>query len=923
MPDEYTATLHLPQTSFAMRANLPNNEPITYAQWDEINLYTKIREARQGSPRFILHDGPPYANGDVHMGTALNKVLKDFIIRYYTMQGYDAPYIPGWDCHGLPIEHKVSSNLPHDGQYVTPTEVRARCREYAMRFVGSQRDQFRRLGVSGDWFKPYLTMQTSYEEKVIAALQEMMRRGYIYRGLKPVHWCTQCKTALAEAEVEYKDLTSPSIFVRFTLADEKPGVLGEVGGSGALNVIIWTTTPWTLPANLAVAVHPDYNYVVIPANGERLVVAEELWNTVANSTGLPTVAEPLARFKGRELEGIKLAHPFLERNVPIVLADYVTLDTGTGLVHTAPGHGADDYMTGQRYGLPAFAPVDVEGRLTEEAGVFVGEQVLAADPLIINLLKEKGKLLFADKAQHSYPTCWRCKSPVIFRATSQWFVSITHNNLREQALAAADRVQWIPASARERIKGMLLTRPDWCISRQRVWGIPIPAFHCEKCDESYMTVESIEIFRKLVESEGSDSWTLHPNEDLLPKDARCKCGSTQFRKGTDILDVWFESGCSHLGVLKTRPELSWPADLYLEGSDQHRGWFQVSMLIGLTAAESEPYRAVLTHGFILDAQGKAMHKSTGNAISPQDVVKKYGADVIRLWSASVNYHVDIPFGFETMDRVSEAYRRIRNTFRFMLGSIEGINMPKPPAQISDYHTLDRWILGRYAELLKKVEEAYKTYEFHVIYQAVHNFCAIDLSALYLDTAKDRLYTYAEKDPERISAITTLGILTSGMARMLAPLLVYTSEEVWKLLPASLQTAESVHLAEFPKAEADWTNPALATDFERLLAIREDASKALEVARAAKLIGHPLDASIKITALVADITLLRKYESILRTLFIVSELQLAEGSELSTQVEVNNGQKCPRCWIRYSSLGEDSAHPGVCARCAAALTADGC
>jgi isoleucyl-tRNA synthetase len=923
MPDEFSQTLHLPSTTFAMRANLGTNEPLTYAHWDETDLYGKIRTSRQSHPLYILHDGPPYANGDVHLGTALNKILKDFVVRLRTMEGFNAPYVPGWDCHGLPIEHKVASELPDGGHSTDPAEVRKLCREYAFRYVDVQREQFRRLGVIGDWFNPYLTLHHSYEEQVIAALGTILERGYLYRGKKPVHWCTKCLTALAEAEVEYKDLTSPSIYVRFAVVPQKAGALGKFLGEKPLNLIIWTTTPWTLPANLAVAVHPDYEYSVMPLGDETIVVAEELWRTVADDTGLDANLEPLGKLKGRELEGILAQHPFIDRQVPVVLADYVTLEAGTGLVHTAPGHGAEDYMTGQRYGLPTLAPVDIQGRFTEEATIFAGEQVFEADQKIVAMLNEKGKLLWGGKNLHSYPHCWRCKSPVIFRATDQWFVDIEHNNLREEALQATDRIEWVPEGSRERMRGMLLTRPDWCISRQRAWGVPIPALHCAKCDEAYMTPESVAIFRQLVTTEGSDSWFLHPISDLLPAGAKCaKCGSAEFRKGTDILDVWFESGCSHLGVLTTREGLRWPADMYLEGSDQHRGWFQLSLLVSLMVKGSEMSHSIVTHGFTLDAEGHAMHKSAGNAVDPQDLVRQYGADVLRLWIASIDYHQDIPFDFETMDRVAEAYRRIRNTFRFMLGSIEGATMPAEPTNPQDFHLLDRWILGRFAELTRKVQKAYDEYEFHVIYHAIHNFCTVDLSAIYLDTAKDRLYTYAESDPDRRSAVRTLGMLTSGMARLLAPILVHTAEEVWQRLPQSLRSEESIHLAEFPQPGTEWDDERLQADFDELLEWREWIYQAIELVRAGKTIGHSLDASITMTAPEKELAVLRKYENILRTFLIVSEVKLAEGANKEVVVLPHAGEKCPRCWIHYSKLGTDPAHPKVCERCANALTLEG-
>jgi isoleucyl-tRNA synthetase len=923
MPDEFSQTLHLPSTTFAMRANLGTNEPLTYAHWDEIDLYGKIRTSRQSRPLYILHDGPPYANGDVHLGTALNKILKDFIVRQRTMEGFNAPYVPGWDCHGLPIEHKVASDLPDGGHSSDPAEVRKLCREYAFRYVDVQREQFRRLGVIGDWFKPYLTLDHPYEEQVIAALGTILEKGYLYRGKKPVHWCTKCLTALAEAEVEYKDLTSPSIYVRFTVVSQKAGALSKFLGEKPLSLIIWTTTPWTLPANLAVAVHPDYEYVVIPLADETIVVAEELWRRVASDTGLDANIEPLSRIKGRDLEGILAQHPFIERQVPVVLADYVTLEAGTGLVHTAPGHGAEDYMTGQRYGLPTLAPVDIQGRFTPEATIFVGEQVFAADQKIVAMLNEKGKLLWGGKNLHSYPHCWRCKSPVIFRATDQWFVDIEHNNLREEALMATDRIEWVPEGSRERMRGMLLTRPDWCISRQRAWGVPIPALHCIQCDEAYMTPESVAIFRKLVATEGSDSWLLHPIADLKPPGAKCaKCGSSEFRKGTDILDVWFESGCSHLGVLTTRDGLRWPADMYLEGSDQHRGWFQLSLLVSLMVKGAEMTRSIVTHGFTLDAEGHAMHKSAGNAVDPQDLVKQYGSDVLRLWIASIDYHQDIPFDFETMDRVAEAYRRIRNTFRFLLGSIEGATMPAEPSNPQDFHLLDRWILGRFAELTRKVLKAYDEYEFHVIYHAIHNFCTVDLSAIYLDTAKDRLYTYAESDPDRRSALRTLGMLTSGMARLLAPILVHTAEEVWQRLPQSLRSEESIHLTEFPQPGTEWDDEKLQADFDELLEWREWIYQAIELVRAAKTIGHSLDASITVTAPEKELAILRKYENILRTFLIVSEVKLAEGTNKEVVVLPHAGEKCPRCWIHYPELGTDPGHPKVCERCAKALKLEG-
>jgi isoleucyl-tRNA synthetase len=933
---DYKDTLNLPRTDFPMRANLPKREPELLAEWQRTGLYERIQEARRGRPKFVLHDGPPYANGHVHLGTALNKVLKDIIVRYKTMAGMHAPYVPGWDCHGLPIEHQVERELAKKKQTpegVGKVEVRRLCREYAERFVDIQRGEFRRLGVLGAWDAPYLTMAAAYEGTEVRELAKLIRGGYVYRGKKPVHWCASCTTALAEAEVEYEDLTSPSIYVTFPLEAPYPEPLRAVATGGRpVCVVIWTTTPWTLPANLAVALHPDLEYVAVETDRGVLVVARGRLDDVAAAIGL-SAPRVVARMAGRTLEGGRARHPWIDRVVPLVLADYVTLDAGTGCVHTAPGHGQEDYETGRRYGLDVLAPVDARGRFTEEAGEFAGQFVFRADPAVVERVRAAGQLLKAEDLRHSYPHCWRCKKPVLFRATEQWFVSLEHGELRRQALGAIEQVRWIPTWGRDRITGMIQHRPDWCISRQRAWGVPVVAFYCAACDRAVLDAGVTEHVASIFETETSDAWFERSARDLLPLGFRCPgCGGGDFRKEDDILDVWFDSGVSHAAVLERHPELAPRADMYLEGTDQHRGWFHSALLTAVATRGGAPYDAVLTHGFILDGTGRKMSKSLENAMAPEEIIKQFGADVLRLWVAAEDYREDLRISQEILGRLVESYRRIRNTMRFLLGALADLDHAAPPPELLE---LDRWILHRTQRLIDRCRRAYDAYEFHVVYHAVNNFCSVDLSALYLDIVKDRLYCSAPAAAGRRAAQWTMSQIAEALTRIVAPVLSFTAEDVWRSLPGPREA--NVSLAAFPEVNPGLIDEALDGVYGRLFQVRAAVNKALEEARRLETIGHSLDASVRLApadpASVAGTewaALLARYRDELATLCIVSHVDVAERADgappsplladLTVGVSRAAGTKCARCWNYRPSVGTHPAHPEVCDRCHAVVNA---
>ncbi|MEO5657517.1 MAG: isoleucine--tRNA ligase [Nitrospiria bacterium] len=927
----YRDTLNLPATTFPMKADLARQEPALLARWDAEGLYRRIREARHGRPPFILHDGPPYANGHIHIGHALNKILKDIIVKYRTMADRDAPYIPGWDCHGLPIEHQVLKDLGPKKQGMSTLEIRRLCREYAARFVDIQRDEFKRLGVLGDWDHPYLTMTPAYEAAIVREFGKIVATGAVYKGKKPVLWCPFDETALAEAEVEYADHTSPSIYVKFPV--KNPNGKFRVDDRRGTSVVIWTTTPWTLVANQAVALNPFEMYRLVKTPSGDMILAQKLADSCMKIFGFEPGSYEITpgAWAGQELEGVVCGHPWLERDAPIILGDHVTLDQGTGCVHTAPGHGQEDYEVGLKYGLAVSAPVDQQGRFTHEADVFSGQRVFDANTPIITLLKERGRLLAESTIGHSYPHCWRCKKPVIFRATEQWFISMETTDLRRKAIEEIDKVAWIPKWGRERIYGMMANRPDWCISRQRVWGVPIAAFTCMNptCRTPLFSRAIADHVADQMEREGgSDIWFSKSAEDLLPAGTVCaRCGQGAFRQEQDILDVWFESGVSHAAVLKPRPELAWPADLYLEGSDQHRGWFHSALLTSLLTDGRAPYRSVLTHGFVVDGESKKMSKSAGNVVSPQEVIKQHGAEILRLWVAAEDYRDDVRISPTIMAQLVEAYRKIRNTCRFLAANLGDFEPRRDAVGLDALHDIDRWALHRLHGLIERVDRAYADYEFHAVFHALNNFCAVDLSAIYLDILKDRLYTEGRASAARRAAQTVLNRVLTALVRLMAPILSFTAEELWGYLPEASRTHPSVHLAPFPVAEPGWalTDVHIA-QWERLFRVRAEASRALEGARAGKVIGSSLEAQVTLYAGDDLRGFLTAHTDRLAELFIVSGVDLAAfdrhppGSETSADLAVTvaraGGTKCARCWTYRTDVG--SRHAELCARCAAVV-----
>jgi len=930
---DYKATLNLPKTAFPMKANLPKAEPEMLGWWESFGIYKRLRQAAVGRPMWILHDGPPYANGNIHLGTMLNKVLKDIIVKSRSMSGFNAVYVPGWDCHGLPIEHQVDKELGLDKPGIDvrsamdPVEKRQKCRDYALRFIDIQRASFKRLGVFGDWDNPYVTMEPAYEAVIAREFGRFVGRGLVYKGLKPVHWCMYCRTALAQAEVEYEDQRTPSIWVKFPMTSV-PGELQSALGGRPVFAVIWTTTPWTLPANLAIAVHPAQSYVAVEIAGEVYVVARALLNDF-----LGLFKEPghrvLASVDGERLAGHGFRHPWIAREGRIAAAEFVGVDQGTGLVHIAPGHGEEDYELGKALGLKIYNPVDDAGRFVADVEHFAGMTVWDANPRIIEHLKSVGMLIAQRPLDHTYPHCWRCKNPTLFRATEQWFIELNKSGFRARALEAIKRdVQWIPPWGEDRIYNMVAHRLEWVISRQRVWGVPIVAFYCTACETLVLEERVVEhvasIFRQ---GRGGDEWYARPARELLPPGTRCaSCGGESFRKESDILDVWFDSGCSHAAVLETRPELHWPAELYLEGSDQHRGWFQSSLLEAVGTRDAPPYKSVVTHGFFVDSEGRKMSKSVGNVITLDEVLPKYGAEVLRLWVAAEDYTQDIRVSLEILDRLADAYRRMRNTFRFLLGNLGDFDPARDRQSYARLDEVDRWILDRLARLIGRVRRAYEEYEFHTVFHAVHNFCAVDLSALYLDIIKDRLYTSRPDDPRRRAAQTTCFDVFTTLARLMAPILTFTCEEAWRHLPGA--HAESVHLERFPEAAREWLDETLKRDWDRLLEVRREVAKALEMARNAKLIGSGLEAAVRVTHAPEDLPeLLRAKRELLPTLFIVSRVDLDrarpaasvryEGQDipgLVIGVDRARGEKCERCWMRSEHVGANSVHPTLCERC---------
>jgi isoleucyl-tRNA synthetase len=924
---DYKETLNLPQTDFPMKANLAQREPQMLQSWEEMGIYKKIREAAKGKKPYILHDGPPYANGNIHLGTALNKIIKDIVIKAKNMTGFDGVYVPGWDCHGLPIEHQVDKELGGKKAAMSQVEKRRACRVYAEKFVGIQREQFKRLGVFGEWDNPYLTMAYPYEATTVAEFGKLYLNGSVYKGKKPVYWCATCKTALAEAEVEYADHSTPSIYVKFAFTSDVSKVLPKMTGQ-KVNMVIWTTTPWTIPANLAIAVKDDFIYAAVKIDDEVLIVARDMLDYCLDAFGFKNKKyEILDEFKGAVLEGQKCVHPLIKRDSVLILAPFVTLEAGTGAVHIAPGHGQEDYEIGLEYGLDNYAPVDDAGRFTEDVEYFAGQFVFDANDNVIKKLDEVGALMGHFPMQHSYPHCWRCKKPIIFRSTEQWFISMEKNDLRKKALACINEVKWIPSWGRDRIYGMVENRPDWCISRQRLWGVPITVFYCAKCKNEVLTQEILDHLVELVEKGGADVWFEKEPKDLMPKHTTCPhCKNTEFTKEINILDVWFDSGVSHAAVLEKRKDLSSPCDMYLEGSDQHRGWFHSSLLESVGTRGRAPYKSVLTHGFVVDGDGKKMSKSVGNVIGAEEAIAKYGAEILRLWVAAEDYTDDIRISEEILKRLMEAYRRIRNTSRFILGNLYDFDVDSEMVDYAQMEEMDKWALHRLQEVIKRVTEAYEGHQFHVVFYTLYNYCTVDLSALYLDVLKDRLYTTKAKSVARRSGQTAMFTILKAMTQLLAPILTFTAEEVWAAMPDWKGKEASVHLTQFPQVNDKYLNAGIGERWKAMIDAKAEISKAVEQARKEKVIGHSLDARITIAAPEKMRALMASHLEELRALLIVSQLQLAEETEITKPykseeikglfvgVEKARGVKCERCWIYEESVGSDAKHPTVCGRC---------
>ncbi|MGI5892214.1 MAG: isoleucine--tRNA ligase [Bacillota bacterium] len=918
---EYGNTLNLPQTEFPMRGNLPQREPELLSFWQSIDIYKLVNEKNKGKPAFILHDGPPYANGDIHLGHVLNKVLKDMVVKYKSMNGFNAPLVPGWDTHGLPIELKTIKDLRINRHQVDKVEFRERCKGYALKYVDIQREQFKRIGVRADWDHPYVTLDPEYEAVQIGAFGEMAKKGYVYKGLKPVYWCPDCETALAEAEVEYADHKSASIYVKFAVQDGK-GILDE-----DTSFVIWTTTPWTIPANLAICLHPEYDYVLLQGNGEKFIVARDLvdnfWHSIGRKDTSYTV---LAQYKGRDLEYITCRHPLLDRKSLVILGNHVTLEAGTGCVHTAPGHGMDDFFVGRQYDLDILSPLDNKGCFTEEAGPFKGLDTKKGNKAVVKALEEAGALLHFNMFSHQYPHCWRCKTPILFRATEQWFASI--DGFREKALEAVDNVRWIPAWGHDRIYNMIRDRGDWCISRQRTWGVPIPIFYCLDCGKPIINDQTIAHLQELFREHGSSIWFAKEAHELIPEGLTCPtCSSQKFTKETDIMDVWFDSGISNLAVLEHREGHQWPADLYLEGSDQHRGWFNSSLCISVATRGVPPYKQVLTHGFLVDEKGYKLSKSKGNAVDPLKVIDNMGADVLRLWVASADYRNDMVNSPQIMKQVSESYRKIRNTARYLLGNLYDFDINKNMVTYADMSEIDRWAMIKLHKLIERVNNAYENYEFHIVYHAIHNFCVVDMSTFYLDVVKDCLYTELPNDPKRRSVQTVLYYIADALVRLLTPVLAFTSEEIFSFLPKNYDAPPSVQLLDFPQADQSLYDDKLETKWQTLLEIRDQVGKELELARQDKLIGHSLDAAVDLYANADNLALLNSLSADLAKIFIVSQVNIksepapAEASgndDLRIVINVAKGQKCERCWIYSETVGEDKEHTTLCSRCSAVI-----
>ncbi|MCQ2514648.1 MAG: isoleucine--tRNA ligase [Ruminococcus sp.] len=916
MPQDYNSTLNLPKTDFPMRAGLPKSEPVTLKNWEDEKVYENLMKINEGKPLFVLHDGPPYANGNIHLGTALNKILKDFIVRYKNMAGFKAPYVPGWDTHGLPTELKARKKAGVGSSAdISTLELRKMCQEFVEGYIDDQRNQFKRLGVIGEWDNPYITLTPDFEAEQIRIFAEMACKGYIYKGLKPVYWCPECKTALAEAEIEYAEDPCHSIYVKFNITDD----LGKLSAMGVdpskVYFVIWTTTTWTLPGNVAICVGPSFDYAVIKSGDEYYIMAEELYKDAMAAAEI-TDFEVVGTIKGSELEYMKTAHPFMDRESLVIVGDHVTLESGTGCVHTAPGHGVEDYDVCRNYPeIPIIVPVDANGVLTEDAGQFAGLKTADANKPIAEHLENIGALFALKKIIHQYPHCWRCKNPVLFRATDQWFCSV--DDFKDDAVKAIEDVQWIPAWGKDRITSMVKERKDWCISRQRKWGVPIPIFYCEDCGEPYINKEAMLAVADLFEKEGSNAWLTHDAADILKAGTKCeKCGCTSFTKEQDIMDVWFDSGSTHAAVLKNRDYLKWPADLYLEGADQYRGWFQSSLLTSVATMGSAPYKAVLTHGWVVDGKGRVMHKSLGNGIDPQEVIDQYGADVLRLWVASSDYHADIRISKDILKQLSEAYRKIRNTARYILGNLSDFNPDTDMVSLDKLLPIDKWAIAKLNALEDKVKESYDKYEFHIVYHSVHNFCVVDMSNFYLDVLKNRLYTEKADSESRRAAQTTIYLILDAMTRMIAPILAYTSDEIWKFMPHSANdNSEHIVYNEMPEKLAIDVDDSFMQYWNEIHELRDDVKKSLETIIKDKTIKSSLEAKVILSAGGSKLEFLKKAESELCAAFIVSEVEIVDnGGELEIAVEKAEGEKCERCWSVSKTVGASSLHPTLCSNC---------
>ena len=930
---DWKDTCNLPRTPFSMKANLQTTEPETIARWDEMDLYGQIRQARKGAKKFLLHDGPPYANGNIHIGHALNKILKDLVVKSHNMMGFDAPYIPGWDCHGLPIELRVDRELGPKKRQMSTADFRRECQAYAAKYLDIQRNEFKRLGVIGEWAEPYKTMNHPYQAAIVRALGKFVEQDMVYKGKKPVHWCTHCRTALAEAEVEYEPHTSPSIYVEFPMVDPdvwRAAALAVAGSADAkasalqaISVLIWTTTPWTIPSNLAIAFHPEFEYGLYDVDGKGVIVAKDLAKAVSEKVG-KSFDKLVATFPGSVMERVVFRHPLYARDSLGVLGDYVTLEAGTGAVHTAPGHGADDYHTGVKYGLEIYAPLDPGGHYNESVELFAGLKVWDANPIVEAALKERGRLWARADFEHSYPHCWRCHNPVIFLATAQWFISMDTKHLRERALKAINDTRWIPAWGQARIEGMIANRPDWCISRQRVWGVPIPAMDCVKCGQAVLTKALVDKAAGVFDVYGADAWYERPLEEFVPVGMACtECGGTEFERESNILDVWFDSGSSHEAVLPFRTDHQWPADIYLEGSDQHRGWFHSSLLVGIGTRGRAPFNQVLTHGFVMDDQGRKMSKSLGNTVAPQDIIKQSGAEILRLWASMVDSREDIKVGKEVLARTVEAYRKIRNVIRVLVANLYDFD-PKddvvPKARMLE---VDRWALAKYADAAERIVKAYDHYDYPGIFQAVSQLITVDLSAFYIDVTKDRMYTFGPKSEARRSGQTAMYIIVDGLARLLAPILSVTMDELWRMLPGEREA--SVHMALFPAGLDQWQDAALVERWAALAAVRDQVNLQLEEKRKDKTIAANLSAQVKLAAGGDAAVALHDYADFLPTLFGVSAVEVSAApveaglqTRLEVAVERATGTKCERCWRYVAEVSQDGDRAGLCPRCVDAL-----